>query len=286
MRPWLAVSIILLLLASGCMGGKSKQTADPTSTDPDSLPAGVSNILEGSVTAADQTPLAGVNMTINGLGWSNITNEAGYYRFESLPPKDYIITANKEGYRPKPQRAVIQDDAIFQLDFSLEEVPNEAPRHTTTPQTFLIACEIAHQTAPDNPQRQSCVSTLQLPDNKQTHDFDIERGAAQVQAEFFWDKQSEAAKMLYVTAEAPGESGVQFAYDKGETGMKVVISQSLMKKSYPDGGKVRITVNAAPGFLGDESAADWGLMLQQKIDCQFTVFYIEPGPPSFTAKPQ
>src|SRR5688500_2216632 len=124
MRTWIVLATAMLLLASGCMGSKQVK-AVPTETDPNMLPAGVTNILEGTVTGPDLSPIVGANVSINDLRWSNVTDASGFYRFESLPPSDYIITATMEGYRLKQQRAIIEDDAIFQLDFQLEEIPLE-----------------------------------------------------------------------------------------------------------------------------------------------------------------
>jgi hypothetical protein len=284
MRALPVLFVLGLLLLSGCSGHKPKAAAGPTDTA-NSLPQGVINILEGTVTGPDLIPLAGVNVTINGLGQSNMTDHAGGYHFENVPPRDYIITATKEGYRQKPQRAVIQEDAIFQLDFILEEIPIEVPYHTTRDKVLFISCELSYQSSPDNPTRADCGSSIPSA-QPQSAKFDFDRLAAQVQTEFKWEPKTSAAKFLTITIDSLGDNAVEFAHDKGESGMKAVVSQSLMRKNFPEGGTIRVKVDSASGVLGDESAVDWGLAFQQDCTVWFTVFYVEPGPPAFTAIPK
>ena len=61
-----------------------------------------------------------------------------------------------------------------------------------------------------------------------------------------------------------------------------MIGESNMKKYYPNGGQVRVTLMAGPSVTGDEAAIDVGVALQQRFEVDFTTFYWEPGPPGFS----
>lgn len=282
-KVFLLASVVLL--ASGCAGKGNDKAQPEASVDPNSLPEGVTNILEGTVQGIDFYPIGNATLRINGLEDNTTSDEAGYYRFESLPPRDYIITATKESYRPKSQRAILEDDKIFQLDFILEEVPLEQPYNRTVEFNGLISCQAAYQTTPDNTQRPQCTTPVD-PLNRQDHLFDVMPGAAQVVVEVTWAQGSAAAKELTITVESLGDNAIQFAFDNGESPLRTVVSQSLIRQNMRDGGKLRVLMEAAPSLTGDEAATDAGLAFQQSFKIYFTVFYVEPGPTSFSALPK
>lgn len=277
--------VVVLLLASGCAGKNDGKAEPSASLDPNSLPEGVTNVLEGTVQGIDFYPVDNATVRINGLEDNTTSDEAGYYRFESLPPRDYIITVTKEGYRPKSQRAILEDDKIFQLDFIMEEVPLEQPYHRMQEFNGLIFCQLAYQTTPDNTQRPQCAPPGD-PLNRQDHLFDVMPGGAQVVVEVVWTQTTAASKMLTITVESLGDNAIQFAFDKGESPLRTVVSQSLLRQNMPEGGKLRVLMEAAPSITGDEAATDVGLALQQGFKVYFTVFYIEPGPTSYSALPK
>lgn len=275
-----ALLLILVLLVAGC-AGQAGPKASTGPSDPNVLPPGVENVLEGTIRGVDLLPIPEVNVTVTGLSDFQSTDDAGYYRFENLVPRDYVVTAQKEGFRPKSQRALIEDGAIHELNFTLEELPIEKPRNTTLDAAGFIACQLSHQSAPDNRQRTGCGEGL--PNNKQVHDFTVDAGAAQLQIELFWTKRSDAARNLNMVAESLGTSAVTYADETGATGLKVPVAQSLLEKTIPAGGKVRVTVQAAPGLLDDADGADVGVAFQQDYAVFFTIFYVTPGPTNFTA---
>ena len=106
----LAFVVPLLLLLAGCAENpeSSKKEAPPGETSEPVLPAGVTNVLEGTVQAVGVGPLEGVLLKLDASNETRTTNAAGHYRFENLPPKDYIVIATLDGYRAKTQRAVVE----------------------------------------------------------------------------------------------------------------------------------------------------------------------------------
>lgn len=273
--------LTLTLLLAGCAG---KAKVDPNATEPtgDVLPPGVTNLLEGTVKSVDLEPMEGVQVRLDGTNQSRTTDASGTYRFQSLEPKDYIVVASKEGFRPKTQRAVIEDDRIFQLDFILDPVPTASPYHETQQYTGLIACQAHYQTAEDNAQRPNCGEGVDN-NNAQRRIFSVQPGIAQVVLELVWTPRSSLATELTMTVQTLGDNGVVFAYDQGTSVLKVVVSEAIVRKYFGAGGEIQTIVESGPSITGDEAAADVGLAFQQDYTIYLTAFYHEVGPPSFTA---
>lgn len=280
-------SLLLLLPLSGCFGAddSSKQAA-PIEEDPNALPEGVTNILQGRVLGSDEGPIADVTVELISLNATNATNELGEYRFMNLEPRDYLVVASKEGYRTVTQRAIVEEGNIYELNFLLVERPNIVPYDELHIFKGFISCQFAYGTNPENQQRQDCGTAD--PNNNQAKEFTLGVNAAQVQIEAVWTKKSDAAKELSMTVESVGfgHQDIIFGQDNGETGMKMVVSQSLVQKYYPLGGQLRISMAAAASLFGDEAAADGGLALQQDFTLYVSIFYVEPGPNSYSAVPK
>lgn len=279
-----ACFVLLLFLLAGCAGkaGPSATSAGPEPNG-DVLPPGATNLLEGTVKTVELAPLEGVLIQLEGTNQTRETDDSGSYRFESLPPRDYIVSAAKEGYRTKTQRAVIEDDRIFQLDFVLDPVPSARPYHETAQFTGLIACQLHYQTSEDNPQRPNC--GLVDVNNAQSKTFFVNPGAAQIVVELQWTPRTMLATELTLTVQSLGEDGVQFAHDHGDSVLKVVVSEAIIRKNFAQGGEIQTFVESGPSVTGDEAAADVGLAFQQDYTVHLTVFYHEIGPPTFSAIP-
>src|ERR1041385_7117187 len=156
MRSWALLAITILLVA-GCLGGaKPKASPAPTTTDPNALPDGVDNVLEGAVYDNGQNPLPNATVKVVGTDFNATTTADGKYRFENLAPKDYLVTVAKEGYITKTQRAIIEDHKIFELNFVLLEKPNLAPYHDVNRFNGQISCHIAYSTTTEKMQHADC----------------------------------------------------------------------------------------------------------------------------------
>lgn len=282
----LVFATLLLAALSGCAAGKAKEVPPPVTDDPYALPEGVTNILQGTVVGPDQAPLESALVEVISLDLNQTTNEGGEYRFENLEPRDYLVVVTKDGYKTKTQRAIIEDGKIFELNFQLDERPALAPYSSLMLFRGFISCQIAYATNPENVQYQDCGSAD--PNNKAAREFDLEPGGAQAQIEAFWVAKQEGAKYLTMQVESVGfgHQDIIFGSQSGQSGLKMVISQSLMEKYYPQGGTLRVAMSAAPGVLGDQQPVDFGLAFQQDFEVYLTVFYVEPGPVDYTAKPK
>lgn len=283
MRSLVALVVVSLFLA-GC--ADKPDAAKETKTDPteSALPAGVTNVLEGTVQATGVGPLEGVLLRLDGSNQTRNTTAAGYFRFESLEPRDYIVIASLDGYRSKTLRAVVEDDKVFQLDFMLEPIPVAQPYHETTILRGLIECQVHYQTSEENPSRPLCGTGVD-PNAKPTLIFNVGPSAAQIMIEMTWTPRTQFASHLTLAAEET-KGQTELAYVHSANVLRVAVSENVVRKFYPSGGELMTRVEAGPSVTGDEAAADVGLIFQQDYEIHLTVFYHEIGPPTFTAIPE
>jgi hypothetical protein len=82
-----------------------------------------------------------------------------------------------------------------------------------------------------------------------------------------------------------GHQDIVFGQIVGPSGIKITIPQAVVEKFYPSGGTLRTILQAGASVTGDEAGIDFGVALQQGFDVYVTVFYIEPGPTTYTANP-
>ncbi|HEX9816582.1 MAG TPA: carboxypeptidase-like regulatory domain-containing protein [Candidatus Thermoplasmatota archaeon] len=280
----LAVLIVVTFLVAGCADKPDATENDGTEPTDSALPPGITNVLEGTVQASDVGPLEGVFIRLDGSNQTRNTTAAGYFRFENLEPRDYIVIASFDGYRPKTLRAVIEESKVFQLDFVLEAIPVAKPYHETTILRGLIECQVHYQTNEDSPNRPSCGTGVD-PNARPTLLFNIGPAAAQVMIEMTWVPRTQLANHLTLTAhETKGQTELASVHSANV--LRVAVSENVIRKFYQGGGELVTRVEPGPSVTGDEAAADVGLTFQQDYEIHLTVFYHEIGPPTFTAIPE
>src|SRR5687767_14120354 len=101
MRTQIGIVFALLvgMMLAGCAGKGKEAAPAPSEEDPFALGQGVTNVLQGIILSGDGLPLEAVYVTLPALPDVNATtNPLGEYRFENLEPRDYIVTAQKEGW--------------------------------------------------------------------------------------------------------------------------------------------------------------------------------------------
>lgn len=279
--------VVAAFASAGCMGGGKPAPTPTQEEDPYVLGEGVLNVLQGLVLSIEGFPIANVSVRLPALeNFNTTTNEAGEFRFENLEPRDYIVVAEKEGYRAKTQRAIIEDGKIFQLDFRLEERPTTTPYSETTPWKALLSCQVAYASNPESVEQRDCGEAD--PNNDATQDFSFTGGGAQLVVEATWVPSQSVSRNLTLEVASLGlQTGdIEFGFTSGPPGLKVPIGQSLMNRYFRDGGQIRVTLGAAPGALGQPDSYDAGFALQQNVDVYVTVFYVDVGPPNYSAIPK
>lgn len=285
-------SVLLFLAFLGTLLSGCAEPAKPVATsepidDPYALGEGVTNVLQGRVLSPDETPLADAVVELISLRLNVTTNEVGEYRFESLEPRDYLVVASKDGYRTKTQRAIIEDGKIYELNFKLDEKPLALPYDELQTWTGMLACQAAYATNPEATTHYNCGEALDTV-NDDWQEFSFAPGGAQVVIEAAWQPTQSASTSLMMTVESVGfgHQDLVFGQISGESPLKLPISQSMMSKYYPQGGTIRVQMATATGALGQPDTYDVGFAVQQGFDVYVTIFYIEPGPPNFSAVPE
>lgn len=284
-----SVGVLLLALAivlAGCAGddgGSSGATDGPGASGDNETQ--IRNGIEGIVQSEDLLPLERAKVEIISLNLTVFTNSEGQYRFANLEPRDYLVVAEKEGFRTLTQRAIVQDETIHELNFQLEARSTETPYSETLPADGLVSCKFVYGLDPESMQHHDCGSFD--PNNQDTHEFEVQRNAAQIVVEANWEPTQDGAKHMMLTVESVGfgHQDLIFGSITGPPGVKISVAQTITEKYYPEGGVIRTKMDAGPSITGDEAGLDGGVVLQQNFEVFVTVFYVEPGPPTFSALP-
>jgi hypothetical protein len=292
MRPVRSLLFVIVLgtLLAGCAGKTKAPPASTEAEDPYALGDGVTNVLQGLVLSADGLPLEAALVKLPAVENLNTTTNAfGEYRFENLEPRDYIVVVEKEGYRTKTQRAIVEDGKIFQLDFKVEERPSTAPYSEVLPWTAFLSCQVAYASNPESVEKRDCAEAQTGvyvdPNNDPVEDFAFGSGGAQIVVEATWVPTQSASRNLSIAVSSVGlQSGdIEFGSTTGPPGLKVPIGQSLMGRYFSQGGQIRVELAAAPGALNRPDDYDAGFTMQQDVNVYVTVFYIDVGPPGYSA---
>lgn len=276
--------VLLAVVLAGCAGEAQEAGPSPSSTDPNALPEGVANVLQGRVAGDDSYPIPNATVTVVALQINQTTDEAGEFRFENLEPRDYVVTASKEGYRSKTLRAIVEDGKAYELTFLLELKPNVVPYSEVLNFRGRISCQAAFAADPESVAYYDCGAVD--PTSARAKDFQFQANGAQIVVEAFWQAAQSGANNLTLEVQSVGltTQDIVFGTIAGESGLKLPISQSLMRSYYRDGGSIRATMSAAPGMLHQPDSYDAGFAFQQDFEVWVTVFYIDPGPPNYSVK--
>lgn len=298
-RAWTLIGLLLLSsVLAGCLGDE-----DPTGTGDTDAAAGEGAdgnatayepgtkefpMVYGHVTDVSRNPLAGARVTVQTLGLTVVTNETGYYQFESLEPETpQTLIANASGFKRKALQVVPVAEAQVQLDFALDEIPDQTPYATEFPRVGFIACGFnvaaGHDHGKDgNTVREDCAPND--PNNKPTLDFEIPAGAMGVVVDIRWEAKTDLAEFLMAELETVGfgEQDRHLGYAIGPSTMTLTLSHDAVAKFFHGGGGVlRLTMSAHPED-DDEQAAGASFVFQQDFETLVTVFFVEPNPPGYS----
>lgn len=90
-------------------------------------------IVEGSVTsAADQSPLLGATILIQGTVLGASTDAAGKYRITNVPPGRQTITISMLGFQKERREISVAAEKTITLDLALKEIPLQADEVVVT----------------------------------------------------------------------------------------------------------------------------------------------------------
>jgi iron complex outermembrane receptor protein len=81
--------------------------------------AGTAQSIEGYIVDSNQNPVTDVNVILAGTRHGAVTNEAGYYRINSVKKGSYHLEVTHVGYVSLAKDIVIGNDGVLKLDFIL-----------------------------------------------------------------------------------------------------------------------------------------------------------------------
>jgi len=136
-----AMTLVALVLLSGCAGKASKATiVDPNMSQPAQYDEDSGGI-EGVVLSDEQVPLAGASVGIVDLGISGVSDAAGRYSLSDVPPGPQNVQVAMLGYESKSQAVnVVAGEAVRGVDFVLLKVAISAPSHETLDRSGFFGC--------------------------------------------------------------------------------------------------------------------------------------------------
>lgn len=125
---WVALGVVAAL--AGCSGAAPSAPAGAAEPgDPSSFSGGAADGGTLLVTVVDDSlePLSNATVAIRGLDAVLESDEAGHALFEGLAPGEYLVEAQRLGYRPALVSASVEADATTEVSIALEPLPASGP---------------------------------------------------------------------------------------------------------------------------------------------------------------
>lgn len=273
----LATLTILALVLAGCSGGKGGGDAAPGGGPaPGDVP-----MLHGYVVDAAIRPLEGVTVKVLDSNVSVLSDDGGYYGFDGLPTEQFLVlVATKEGYIPQSKQVTLVPDVPVRLNFSLEVEPVVEPFWRPLQFEGMVGCQIA-TVGPTGNNTFDCNSGLE---QRTRWDFAVDPDLAGAVLEVYWDARTEVGKSMSMHLETLelGQLNVVLGHVIGESPLRITVPPSAATKYYPQGGLMRLTVEAASDAEQNEAGIGESAVVQQAFSSYASLFYVAV-PPCFTS---
>lgn len=127
-KPMIAGTLLIVAFVLGASWGGSFVFADTflkTSMRQTTI-SSITGSINGVVTDQNNTPLPGVNITIERMNISTITNENGSYSLTKLPLGIHQLNLTKEGYRTQRYETFISPFQTITFDMEMVYVGNQS----------------------------------------------------------------------------------------------------------------------------------------------------------------
>lgn len=261
----------MVLLVSVALAGCTK---DEPAAQASAITPG---ILAGVVSDVGLTPLAGANVTVEGMNVSATTDAAGAFSFEVLPG-EYVVLASLAEFKPGALRASVLSTQVSTLAFQLEAIPKLVPRIDVAEAQGYLACR-ALVIAAENREAIDCGE--RDPNERPGVEFGLASvdGLGGVVAEVAWEARTSGATILSVQAElVNGDDRVLLGVTEGTSPVSLPLPGRLLAP-----GTIVITVGPTGSFTDEEAGADGGLALQQPFTVYQSAFYHTTPPGGYSA---
>ena len=272
----IALLTVFAFVLAGCSGGEGGDKDVGSGPSGGGVP-----MLHGYVVDLAIRPLEGVTVKVLDSNVSVVSNEGGYYGFAGLPTEQFLVlVATKEGYIPQSKQITLVPDVPVRLNFSLEIEPVAAPFWHTLPFEGMVGCQVA-TVGPTGNNTYDCNSGLE---QRTRWDFALDANLAGAVVEVYWDPGTEAGKSMSMHLETLelGQLNVVLGYVIGESPLRITVPPSAAQKYYPQGGLMRLTVQAASDAEQNEAGIGESIVFQQGFQAFASVFYVSV-PPCFAS---
>lgn len=271
----LAVLTILALLLAGCSDGKNGDKGSAGGPAPGDTP-----MLHGYVVDAAIRPLEGVTVKVLDSNVSVLSDPGGYYGFEDLPTEQFLVlVATKAGFIPQSKQVTLVPDVPVRLNFSLEVEPVTAPYWHVLPYEGMVGCQVA-TVGPTGPNSFDCNGGLE---QRTRWDFAVDPNLSGAVVEIYWEARTAAGESLNMQLETLelGQLNVDLGNITGPSPLRITVPPSAAQKYYPQGGLMRLTVQAASDAEQNEAGIGESVVFQQGFQAFASVFYVS-APACFT----
>lgn len=266
MRAPLAFVVAALVL-SGC-------TVEEAPAQTNAIAPGT---LVGVVTDVALVPLAGVNVSVDGVNQSALTDAAGSFSF-TLLPGEYLVFAAHAEHKTGAFRTNVLSDQTSTLAFQLEAIPRIVPRVDVAEAEGYLACAAL---VIQGGERRDVPCGGQDPNERSSVEFGITttEGLEGVVVELAWGARTGAATTMRLeVALQAGESVVELGGAEGTSPIRLPISGRFFSI-----GTLVARASPAGSFTDDEAGADAGVALQQPFTVYASSFFHAEPPAGYTA---
>lgn len=274
----LAFLTVLVVALAGCSGGNG---GGPDGDVEGSGPKGGLPMLHGYVVDVAIRPLDGVTVKVLDSNVSVLSDAGGYYGLDGLPTEQFLVlVATKAGYIPQSKQVTLVPDVPVRLNFTLEIEPVVAASMSVIPHEGFIGCQAA-TVGPTGNNTFDCNAGMA---QQVRWDFGVEPDLAGAVIEVYWEPRSEAGKSLSIQLETLelGQLNVVLGHVIGESPLRITVPQTAAEKYYPQGGLMRLTVQAASDAEQNEAGIGSSIVVQQAYEAFASLFYIEPPRACYT----
>lgn len=268
------VAAVCIILLAGCATHPATPGAETEGDAP---------ILQGYVLDPALRPLAGANITIAAVNATTVTDHNGHYAFRDLPGTEALVAvAEMPGYVPLGRSVQLSAGNSTMLNFTMVPVPTAKPYVEQQQFKGFLSCQ-AVLTANDNNNGADCGTSTTT--NRNIWEFNVGSNVAGIVLETAWTPKSQLAQFLNATVETVGlgDQDAQLSAVEGASILRAQVTHDQSLKYYPEGGTVRIKINAATATKEQEQAAGLGLAAEQEFQIIASIFYVTPPDPTFSA---
>jgi hypothetical protein len=310
----IAVSSLMLVGLSGCVGGSSERGEAQSAPIPAAQPAKFDETtggIEGLVHDDSLLPVAGAQVGIGGL--PNVppvlSDEAGRFSFSLLPEGKYPIFVNKLGYEATAKQVAVTAGQIVSLDITITAIPIREGYYATTPITGLFGCGSSWRPALPavNLYGVAACGVLSIVGPSDYDQFLVrvkasgpilEWTSAVFESEWTSNQLFGAGMSFsWEVNTCSNDNGATFAEPAGRSPLRVRYGASEFDEtlagiladscSPPDCTEevctLQIRAFSEPDTFGSSSAADIGITFQQRFTHYFSEFYNMDSPEHFSA---